>query len=152
MAFFNGKYVHAIDHKGRVSLPARFRQDGRSRKYMLLAGMDNCLLLFTKPDWDRMVEDQYSSDFFTSTLFREHQRFLGANSSEVTLDKQGRITIPQIMLENALLKKEALVVGAIKWIEIWDPEEYKKFEKSHAFKESADKVFDQIKGMNREGR
>ena len=149
MTSFNGKYAHAIDHKGRVSLPARFRQDGRSRKYMLLGGIDKCLLLFTKPEWDRMVEDQSSPAFFASSLLRKHQRFLGANSSEVSLDKQGRITIPSHLLEAAALNKEALIVGAINWIEIWDPDEYKKFEKSHSFEEDSDKAFDTVQELKR---
>ena len=151
MACFNGKYFHSVDHKGRISLPARFRRNGKSRKYMLLRGMERCLLLFTMPEWDRMIAEQYTSPFIESRVLRKHQRYIGANSCEASLDKQGRITIPGHMLEFAGIGKEALVVGAINWIEIWNPEEYQCFEDNHPYEENAEEVFDTLNRI-RQGR
>jgi len=150
MAVFTGKYVHSIDHKGRVSIPVRFRRNGKSKNYMLFRGMETCLLLFSLPEWERMIEERFSSPNIESEALRGYQRFLGANTSEVSLDKQGRITIPAHLLEAGKLEKDALIVGAINWIEIWDPGEYKRFEEGHSFKENAEEVFDTINGMKRE--
>ncbi|OGF97538.1 MAG: division/cell wall cluster transcriptional repressor MraZ [Candidatus Glassbacteria bacterium RBG_16_58_8] len=150
MAIYHGKFIHAIDHKGRISLPARFRKDGKTKKFMLFRGMENCLLLFTAPDWDRMVSER--SDLLTieSEAHRNYQHFLGAYTSEVELDGQGRITIPPHLLEAGGLKREAVIVGAIKWIEIWDPEEHQRFEEEVSFKEVAEKVFRTVQEMRKE--
>jgi MraZ protein len=151
MAAFTGKYTHSIDHKGRVSLPARFRRAGKSRKYMLLRGMEKNLLLFTSAEWDKMLEEQFSSPYLESEALRAYQRFLGANSSEVVLDKQGRIMIPSHMMDHAALEKEVLVLGAINWIEIWNHEEYRRFEEGHSAKKNAEDVFATINKLKREG-
>jgi len=98
-----------------------------------------------------MVADQSSASFFMSEVLRKHQLYLGANSSEVSLDKQGRITIPSHLLEAAGLKKTALVVGAINWIEIWDPEEYEKFEKGHSFEKNSNQAFNAVQELKRGG-
>jgi MraZ protein len=94
MSVYTGKYVHSIDHKGRVSLPARFRKNDKCREFMLFRGMENCLFLFTMSEWDRMIEDRFSFPNIESEAIRSYLRYLGGNASDVALDKQGRITIP----------------------------------------------------------
>ncbi len=149
MAAFTGRYTHSIDHKGRVSIPAAFRRNGKSNKYMLLRGMERCLLLFTYSEWERMIDEKFSSPNIESEALRAYQRYLGANASEVSLDKQGRIMIPPHLLKAAGLEKEAMIVGAINWMEVWDPAEYMRFEEGHSFKENAEEVYQKINELRR---
>ncbi len=99
-----------------------------------------------------MIEEQFSSPYLESEALRAYQRFLGANASDVSLDRQGRITIPPHMLQEASLEKEALVIGAINWIEIWNPDEYRRFEDGHSFKANAEDVFEKINKIKGEWR
>ncbi len=149
MAAFTGRYTHSLDHKGRVSIPAAFRRNGKSSKYMLLRGMEKCLLLFTYPEWERMIDEKFSSPNIESEALRAYQRYLGANASEVGLDKQGRIMIPPHLLKAAGLGKEAMIVGAINWMEVWDPVEYMRFEEGHSFKANAEEVYQKINELRR---
>jgi MraZ protein len=151
VVFFTGRYHHSIDAKGRVSIPAQYRKGGKAKPFMLFRGMETCLFLFPGETYYRMLGERFASPMIENKTMRTYQRILGPNTREVSPDKLGRITIPPELLQAAGLEKEALIIGAITWIEIWDPARYRFFEEEHSFKDAAEKAFRWLSEARAEG-
>ena len=129
MAAFRGSYKHSIDHKGRVSIPARFRRllSGEAGEtFVILRGLDACVSLFPADEFKRL-EDRLRSRSFSDETNRRYQRLLLLDSRDETLDAQGRVAIPPSLIAHAGLKKEVLVNGVLDHIEIWSPEVFEKY-------------------------
>jgi MraZ protein len=132
MAGLIGRFHYSVDHKGRLSLPARIRKLFRGRKgwrrFIVTLGLDECLFVYPAAEWEH-----------TEAKLRELRRFdrktrffirsIMSNASETELDAQGRISIPQSLLEMAHIKDEVLIIGALDLIEIWDPQTFRKYNK-----------------------
>jgi MraZ protein len=129
MATFRGTYQHSIDHKGRVSIPARFRRllsGDANETFVVLRGLDACVSLFPADEFKRL-EDRLRSRSFSDQTNRRYQRLLLLDSRDETLDAQGRVAIPPSLIAHAGLKKEVLVNGVLDHIEIWSPEIFEKY-------------------------
>ena len=129
MATFRGSYKHSIDHKGRVSIPARFRRllsGDANETFVILRGLDACVSLFPADEFKRL-EDRLRSRSFSDQTNRRYQRLLLLDSRDETLDAQGRVAIPPSLIAHAGLKKEVLVNGVLDHIEIWSPEFFEKY-------------------------
>ena len=111
-----GQYRHTIDAKGRVIVPAKFRED-LGESFILTRGLDNCLSLYSLNEWALLEEKVKAMPMAKS---REIQRFLFGNAFPVELDAQGRIVIPANLKTYAPLLKEVVVVGVSTRAEIWD--------------------------------
>jgi len=118
---FRGRYVHTIDAKGRVSLPAELRTElqRRSDRPPMLTNMLECLALFGRDDWETYEDRLASVDPFRLEG-HEMQRFMISGATECAPDSQGRILIPQYLREHAKLDKEVTIAGVGARIEIWD--------------------------------
>ncbi len=116
---FMNAYSHAIDAKGRMILPARFREE-LGEKFVLARGLDECLIIYPNDRFEAMAQKlrQLPS---TKKAVRELRRFLLGQSTEVECDRQGRILIPANLLAYAKLDKNAKIVGVGDTIEIWNP-------------------------------
>jgi MraZ protein len=129
MATFRGSYRHSIDHKGRVSIPARFRRllsGDASETFVILRGLEACVSLYPADEFKRL-EDRLRSRSFSDPINRRYQRMLLLDSRDETLDAQGRVAIPPSLIAHALLKQEVLVNGVLDHIEIWNPESFEKY-------------------------
>ena len=129
MATFRGSYKHSIDHKGRVSIPARFRRllsGDASETFVILRGFDAFVSLYPADEFKRL-EDRLRSRSFSDQTARRYQRLLLLDSRDETLDAQGRVAIPPSLIAHAGLKKEVLVNGVLDHIEIWSPEAFEKY-------------------------
>ncbi len=141
---FMNEYSHAIDAKGRMILPARFREE-LGEKFVLARGLDECLIIYPTDRWEAMAQKlrQLPS---TKKAVRELRRFLIGQSVEVECDRQGRILIPANLLAYAKLSKNAKVVGVGDTIEIWNPtlhdEQYADSESMSDLAESLDLPLD----------
>lgn len=111
-----GQYRHTIDAKGRVIVPAKFRED-LGESFILTRGLDNCLSLYSLNEWALLEEKVKAMPMAKS---REIQRFLFGNAFPVELDAQGRIVIPANLKTYAQLLKDVVVVGVSTRAEIWD--------------------------------
>lgn len=116
---FMNEYSHTIDAKGRMILPAKFREE-LGTTFILSPGLDKCLSIYPRSRWETMVEklQQLPS---TRAGVRQLRRFLIGRSTEMECDRQGRILIPSHLRSYAGLEKEALIVGTGETIEIWNP-------------------------------
>lgn len=131
MARFYGRYEHSLDAKGRVILPARFRGQLGTQAYVSQY-LDGCLALWTSEEFDSQMDEQLANQGKGRTE-RIVARIMSSGSSEVEVDRQGRVAIPGYLREFAGLQTESsiLVIGAINRIELWDPEEWQQRVKPH---------------------
>jgi len=119
---FLGQYHHNLDEKGRLTIPAKFREDLLEGAY-LTQGFDRNLRLLTASDFNLLAE-KINRLSMTDPSIRQLRRLIFANASEIQLDRLGRTLIPQFLREFAGLNSEAVIVGVGEAIEIWSPENW----------------------------
>ena len=121
MTTFYGTDTYAIDAKGRVAIPAQARRAaGKSTTFFLVPGFDGCLALYTETQWARVEERLQQLP--GRRRERAFKRALLMHATRVTVDAQGRITIPSALINRAGLGKEAVLLGQGTHLEIWNPE------------------------------
>ncbi|MGD8996787.1 MAG: division/cell wall cluster transcriptional repressor MraZ [Anaerolineae bacterium] len=121
---FLGNFVHILDSKGRLTIPAKFRTD-LDKGLVLTRGIDRCLAVFPMDEWEQLA-GQVSDLPITDRRARAFQRLLFANASDVFPDKQGRVLIPPRLREYASLDGEVVVAGLNTHIEVWSAEAWEK--------------------------
>lgn len=122
---FIGEYSHNIDDKGRLALPAKFRHD-LDGGAVITRGLDSCLFLYTKREWEKLAEKLAALPFSQSNS-RAFARLMLAGAMDVEFDKQGRAVLPEYLREFASLKKSVVIAGLYTRLEIWDEENWKKY-------------------------
>lgn len=115
---FIGEYEHAMDPKGRVAVPAKFRQDLGSVA-IVTRGLDACLFVYPENEW-RALAEKISALPLAQANTRAFSRLMLAGAMEVAIDKQGRIMIPDYLRRYAGLSKKVVVAGLLTRMEIWD--------------------------------
>lgn len=126
MGSFYGAEKFTIDHKGRVAIPARLRRaisPEAHETFVVVPGFDGCLALYPLDEW-RITEEKLRTLPAGDARARRFKRMLLANAADVQVDAQGRVTLPSKLTERVGLKKEALLLGSVDHIEIWDPERF----------------------------
>ena len=132
---FTGEYKNLLDQKNRLSIPAKYRNflnPINDRTFVLCKGFDTCLFLYPIEEW-KIVEEQLSSLSSIKDRHRNFIRNIVRHANYVKYDSQGRIAIPDILADYANIKKDVLVIGMIKKIELWDPATLKEYEKQKDF-------------------
>lgn len=114
---FLGEYQHAVDNKGRVVLPRKFR-DSLEQGCVITKGQEHCLYVFTMERWQEEMA-KVAKLPRTDRRSRNFSRSFFAGASDQGLDKQGRIAIPETLRTYATLEKDVTVVGVADYIEIW---------------------------------
>ena len=132
---FTGEYKNLLDQKNRLSIPAKYRNllnPINDRTFVLCNGFDTCLFLYPIEEW-KIVEEQLSSLSSIKDRHRNFIRNIVRHANYVKYDSQGRIAIPDILADYANIKKDVLVIGMIKKIELWDPVTLSDYEKQKDF-------------------
>jgi len=122
-----GEYLHTLDSKKRISLPAKFRKEV-GRKVVITRGLDSCLFMFGAKAWEKIAE-KVSNLPVGQADTRGMSRFLLAGAVETEVDGAGRILIPDFLKDFADLKSRVVLAGVSDRIEIWNEktwEEYKR--------------------------
>ncbi len=119
---FMGEYNHTIDAKGRLIIPARFREL-LGEEFILTKGLDGCLSIYPMDAWETF-ETKLRALPLTNKNARTFTRFFVAGATNCELDKQGRILVPQTLREFAGLEKEVVLTGNLDRIEIWSKEKW----------------------------
>ena len=122
---FIGEYAHSIDAKGRLIMPAKFREE-LGITFIVTKGLDGCLFVYSKNEWAQL-EEKLKTLPFTSKDARSFNRFFFAGAIECEVDKQGRILISQNLRDYANLSKDVIIIGVSTRIEIWDKDLYEEF-------------------------
>ena len=138
---FLGEYEHTIDDKNRLTLPARFR-DALADGVVVTRGLDACLDVFARADWNGLVEGRLAPLDPFSREARELKRFFFAGAVDAELDKQGRVLVPPALMRHGRLGREVVVAGVHDHLEIWDRSAWA--EHLHAVEGSADDVAERL--------
>ena len=120
---FIGEYSHNLDDKGRLAVPAKFRTK-LSKGAVVTRGLDNCLFLYTKSEWEKLAE-KLAALPISQANSRAFSRLMLAGAMDVEIDKQGRIILPEYLRNFAGLKKAAVIAGLYNRLEIWDEEKWR---------------------------
>lgn len=140
---FLGEYFHTFDTKNRISVPAKFRKD-LGRVVVVTRGLDHCLYLYSRKSWEREAQ-VHATAVNGSSARRGLARLFLAGSSEVEVDGNGRVLIPEHLKSFAGIKEKAVVAGVADRVEIWEEDSWKKYtadieRDADAFAEKVDDV------------
>lgn len=119
-----GEYHHNIDEKGRLIIPAKFREEiGNS--FIVTKGLDGCLFVYSLSEWDKIIAN-FRKLSFTKKDARIFSRFFLASASLCEFDKQGRINLVNSLLKYAEIEKECVIIGVNDRLEIWALDRYNR--------------------------
>lgn len=138
---FFGTYTPKLDDKGRLFLPAKFR-DELAEGLVVTRGQERCLYVWSMAEFDKLTERMREVPV-TNKAGRDYVRMFFAGASDETPDKQGRVTIPPMLREYASLSKDCIVIGAMNRIEIWDAVSWQSYsdQQEQAFADLSEEVF-----------
>lgn len=120
-----GEYQHNMDNKGRLIIPAKFR-DELGDNFVATRGLDNCLFIYPIKEW-KVLEEKLTSLPITSKNARSLVRFFFSGATECELDKQGRISIPTNLRNYAELEKQVIIIGLASRIELWSEDSWDQY-------------------------
>ena len=122
---FIGEYLYIIDHKKRLAIPSKFRKS-LGKKAIVTKGIDVCLIVYPTTEWAKVAKKLEALP--TSKVdARGFVRIMLSGAVDVSLDKLGRILIPDYLKKYAALEKEVVVIGLSNKIEIWDEKKWKGY-------------------------
>ncbi len=122
---FMGEYHHNIDEKGRLIIPAKFRET-LGNKFIITRGIEKCLYIYSQEDWDKIVK-KLNTLPFTKKDARIFIRSFFSGAALIEVDRQGRINIASPLVGHAGLTKECVIIGANDRIEVWDKASWDEF-------------------------
>lgn len=139
---FMGEYQHSIDTKGRIIVPAKFRES-LGESFVVTRGLDKCLFAYPMNEW-KVLEEKLKKLPLTKKDARAFTRFFFSGAIECEVDKQGRINIPQNLRNYAVLEKECVVIGVSNRIEFWSSENWDDYfeDSEESFAEIAENLMD----------
>lgn len=137
-----GEYQHNLDTKGRLIMPAKFRE-GLGEKFIITRGLDGCLFGYPEEEWS-VLEEKLRQLPLAKKDARQFTRFFYSAAIECEVDKQGRINIPQNLREYAKLEKECRIIGVSQRIEIWSNEHWSEYaeEAEESYEDIAESMID----------
>ncbi|MCK0470653.1 division/cell wall cluster transcriptional repressor MraZ [Halalkalibacter sp. APA_J-10(15)] len=139
---FMGEYHHNVDDKGRMIVPAKFR-DALGSTFVVTRGLDRCLFVYPQAEWLKL-EEKLKSLPFTKKDARAFTRFFFSGATECELDKQSRVNIASPLREFAQLEKECVVIGVSNRVEVWSKAIWEEYfaESEESFSEIAENIVD----------
>lgn len=139
---FMGEFQHSVDEKGRMIIPAKFR-DALGSSFVMTRGLDRCLFVYPMDEWEALEQKLKSLPLMKADA-RAFTRFFFSGATECELDKQGRVNIPLNLREHAGLQKETVVIGVSNRVEIWSKELWLQYneQSEQSFNEIAEKLVD----------
>ncbi len=127
-----GEYIHTIDEKSRMSLPAKFRKE-LGKKIIITPGLDQCLFIFTLKEWEKVSKRLGSSEGDLSFLKSDQRTFnrnMFGQAVDVEVDSIGRILIPDFLKEKIGLKNTGAIIGVQDRLEVWNDKVWQEYKKS----------------------
>lgn len=127
MKLFLGEYDHALDERGRITLPRKIRQELDESEVVLSRGFDACIFGFDRASWEKEAAKQLEAPV-TEEKARAIRRYMFAGAQKQEVDKLGRVLLPALLKEYAHIGPDVKVIGAGDHFEIWDTEAWKEYE------------------------
>ena len=129
MSSFKGRYEYSVDSKGRIALPAKLRKNvspAANDTFIITRGFEQCLFVYPQDEWNK-VEDSVRGLSPSNPQHRFFVRTLLQWATDVQLDGQSRVSIPQDLLKFSGIEGEVLILGVMERIEIWNPKIYEQY-------------------------
>ncbi|SHK31035.1 division/cell wall cluster transcriptional repressor MraZ [Rhodothermus profundi] len=129
MASFKGQAAYSVDEKGRVAIPAKMRavlKPEAKGTFTATRGFERCIFLYPLDRWEEIEMQMMKLNLYQREA-RNFVRQILRWAEEVTLDKQGRVVLPKVLMEFAGITDRALIIGALDHIEIWNPATFEQF-------------------------
>ena len=123
---FIGEYTHTVDEKKRFSLPSKFRKD-LGKKVVVTRGKDRCLVLYPAKTWSQISEEVKGLGHVGSD--ERYARFTFSGASEIEIDSNGRILVPEFLREFADLGEKLVLTGVHDKVEIWNDKKWAAYRK-----------------------
>ena len=120
-----GEYQHNLDVKGRMAIPAKFRQKLETGA-IITRGLDSCLFIFAEKEWESLAQKLIALPLAQANS-RAFVRLMLSGAMDVDIDTQGRILIPDYLRKYAGLAKQAVVTGLYNRIEVWDNAKWQEY-------------------------
>lgn len=135
-----GEYRHTLDTKSRVIIPAKFREDLQDN-FIITKGLDNCLFIYPQTEWIK-IENKLKELPLTNRDVRSFVRTFYSGAVDESLDKQGRVVIPQSLREHACIDRDVVIIGVSTRVEIWSTENWDKYNDSNdlSYEDIAEKM------------
>ena len=140
-----GEYIHTIDAKGRVTIPAKFR-DELGNRFVVTRGLEDCLSAYSFERWKR-IEDKLSEISLTNKAGMKLTRLIMGNAIECEVDKMGRILITQTLRDKAGLNKDVVLLGLGDRIELWDKAKWDEINSADAFDNMTDEELSKLEEL-----
>jgi len=140
---FMGEFQHALDEKGRLTIPARFRE-GLGEGFIITRGLDRCLFVYPRAEWNA-IQEKIRNLPMERPEVRGFVRLLSAGAIEAEVDKQGRVGLPQHLREYAGIERDAVVIGAFTRVEIWSAAAWAEY--AGRFESSFSEIAEKIVGL-----
>lgn len=137
-----GEYEHNLDAKGRVIVPAKFRES-LGEKFVITRGLDKCLFAYPLSEW-KILEEKLKKLPLTKKDARAFTRFFFSGAVECEIDKQGRVNLPQPLRTYSQLEKECVIIGVSERIELWSKELWDNYflDSEESFSDIAENLLD----------
>jgi MraZ protein len=127
---FLGEYQHSLDPKGRITIPAKIREE-LGLKFIATKGLDNCIFLYQLEEWNR-IEEKLHALPFTRADVRSFARFFFSGAAELEVDRQGRVLLPNNLREYAGIDKDIIIAGVGSRVEIWASHKWTQYSETAA--------------------
>ena len=137
---FIGEYSHSIDPKKRLAVPSKFRAELKN-KVVVTRGLDKCLFIYPMKVWEKLAGKLGTMPVGESGT-RSFIRIMLAGATDVEVDKQGRILIPDYLKAYAGLNKNVVIAGLYNRLEIWDEKKWKEYKKGA--EKNTDEIAEQL--------
>ena len=137
---FLGEYQHSIDEKGRLIMPARFREQ-LGEKFIITRGLDGCLFVYPMEEWQKLATEVQNLPLAKRDA-RTFTRILFSGATEAECDRQGRVSLPASLREYANIQKDVVTIGVSDRIEIWSDQLWQEINSTagERFEELAEKL------------
>ncbi len=135
---FMGQYNHSVDAKGRLIIPAKYREE-LGEEFVITKNVDKCLTVYSKEEW-KNVEGHLRELTAKNKNARKYMRFVFANASFCEPDKQGRVILNSALREYAGIEKDVVLIGVMDHIEIWSAQNWSDESQDEEMEEIAEQM------------
>ena len=126
--FLTGRSCHQVDDKGRIRIPAKFKDALGSHPYMTV-GQNRCLYIFSQEEAERILGERFGQvDGFSKDPRLDAMRKIFSRGTFLEEDKQGRLTVPSWLIAYSGIKKNVVSIGMNNRVELWDEETWNKYD------------------------
>jgi len=120
-----GTYYHTLEEQGRVSLPKSFREI--NNKWIVTRGLDGGLFIFPEDSFQEKLQKISENHVFTKKAHRDFVRLMTNEAQAIEVDQNGRVNLPDYLIQFAHLNKDLAIVGSLDYIEVWERDLYHQY-------------------------